>query len=232
MRVAALQVWLRVQAVVWLGAAALPVFAATDPRWGAAWAVGMGVSFAILVALLGAGRRAADVVTILRFGMLLAVLSFGAAGWDAWTWTAAVVVVVLDLVDGAIARRFGGSAEGAILDMEADQFTVLGLAGLVVAHGGGAHVLVLPAMRYVFVLAMWWAGAPAHDPKPVNGDNRRGRRICAAVMVALLFALLPGLPALPRDLATLAAVLLLGWSFTGDAKFLLAHRRTAARSRA
>ncbi|MCK5945391.1 MAG: hypothetical protein KAI24_25600, partial [Planctomycetes bacterium] len=78
---------------------------------------------------------------------------------------------------------------------------------------------------YAFVLAAWWASVPANDPKPVDGDNRRGRLVCAAVVVALLLALLPGLSPRIGDALTGVAALLLVWSFAGDWLFLLARRR-------
>ncbi|HEU4419671.1 MAG TPA: hypothetical protein VFT55_12090, partial [Planctomycetota bacterium] len=73
----------------------------------------------------------------------------------------------------------------------------------------------------------WWLGIPAHEPKPVNGDNRRGRAVCAAVMIALLIALCPATGPVLRDVVTGIAVLLLAWSFLADARFLLAHRARA-----
>jgi len=225
MPVTALQVWLRGQAFAWLASClALPWIVGAG-WWPPAHAALLGLSYVILVKILRAGRSLADVVTIARFTMLVMLVVEGAPAFGKEWWGVAVAAVLLDLVDGAVARRFGGSPEGAILDMETDQFTVLVLASLVVWHGGGAHVLVLPALRYAFVLAMWAVGAPAHDPKPVNGDNRRGKRICAAVMVALLVALWPGVNATVRDVTTAVAVLLLGWSFTADARFLVARVR-------
>jgi phosphatidylglycerophosphate synthase len=234
MQVRVLQVWLRSQALGWLPVLVLCAWWRADvftAPWPGVAAIVMAAAHVALVAVLRAGRRAADMVTLLRFAGVAALLAFGgaAAADAAWSfWCAATVVVLLDLVDGAVARRFGGSEAGAVLDMETDQCTVLTLSLLVVAHGGAVHVLLLPALRYLFVLAMWFAGAPAHEPKPKNGDNRRGRRVCAAVMVALLVALLPEMPPLARDLATAVAVLLLAWSFTDDARHLVGHLRTRA----
>ncbi len=226
MVVSVLQLWLRVQAVLW---GAWCVVAAIEASFARpSWiALAMGASYAVLVGILRAGRRVADIATILRFVLLLVALAAGQAAPELRWWAVFLVAVCLDLVDGALARRFGGSAEGAILDMESDQFTVLALSMVVVAQGGAPHVLVLPGLRYVFVLAMWWLSVPAHEPKPVNGDNRRGRRVCAAVMIALLAATCPGVPPLLRDGATLAASGLLAWSFSGDARHLVAHRRGA-----
>jgi phosphatidylglycerophosphate synthase len=233
MPVAALQTWLRVQASVWLPV--LVVFGVCGaPRLASGWLqallAGIAVSLASLAWILRAGSLA-DLVTMVRVALLLVVIGAGVGQVEFLTWAAAVGVVLLDLVDGALARRFGGSPGGAVLDMEADQLTTLGLATLVLSIGGKAHVLLLPAMRPAFVLAAWWLRIPAHEPKPVNGDNRRGRRVCAAVMIALLIALCPATAPVVRDVVTAIAVLLLAWSFLGDARFLLAHRN-GARARA
>jgi urea transporter len=108
--------------------------------------------------------------------------------------------------------------------MECDQFAVLGLAVVVVAGGGWVHVLALPALRYGFVLAAWIWRVPATDPAPVRGDNRRGRRVCAAVVIGLLVASAPCTARLIGDIVNAIAVLLLAWSFSGDARHLLAVR--------
>jgi phosphatidylglycerophosphate synthase len=181
-----------------------------------------------LLRSLRSGRTFADFVTTLRFMGLVAWLGLSPPPLGTWAWGAAVAIAAADLLDGAVARRFGSSRHGALLDMETDQFVVLGFAFAVVAGGGGGHVLVLPALRYGFVLAAWWLRLPANDPKPVRGDNRRGRRVCAAVVVGLLIALHPDVPRVVADTTTAVAVLLLAWSFTGDARFLLAHRAKPA----
>lgn len=228
MPTAVLRAWLRVQAVGWLAWLVATAMTGTErpAAWGTVQIAAMTVSFASLVVLLRAFRRVADGVTIVRFGILVGAVGLADAGAE-YAWPAALAAVTgaaLDLADGAAARRWGGSPEGAVLDMETDQLTVLALATMVVWAGGGVHALILPALRHAFVLAMWWAGAPAHEPKPIDGDNRRGRRVCAAVVCALLLALWPPLPRAATDAATLLAVLLLAWSFAGDTKYLLARR--------
>ena len=132
MPVAALQTWLRVQAAVWLPAlVVLGVCGATGPvpGWPHVLLAGIAVSFASLAWILRAGS-VADLVTMARVALLLVVIGLGAGKVGFVVWAAAATVVLLDLVDGALARRFGASPGGAVLDMEADQLTTLGLAAL------------------------------------------------------------------------------------------------------
>lgn len=201
-----------------------------EHAWLAQWRLPVAglllLSIVSLPMVLRAGRRIPDAVTMLRALALLPLVAVPFA--SPWTfWSLAVLVSLLDLVDGALARRLGATAAGAVLDMETDQLTIATFALLVVAAGGAPHVLLLPLMRPAFVLAAWRYGLPATDPKPVHGDNRRGRRVCAAVMIALLLALMPGAPAWLRDVVTGIAVLLLLWSFSSDWQFLLQRRRAA-----
>lgn len=230
MPVTELSTWLRLQSSVglatctWLAARGGEV----GPGSSTAIAIGVAVSFGWLVWRLRAWRTVADAVTTARLLGLVGLLAMAPAGGGWAWWLGAVAVVSADLLDGAAARRFGGSPAGALLDMEADQFVVFGLATAIVLGGGGRHVLVLPSLRWAFVLASWWLRIPAHEPKPVNGDNRRGRRICAAVMVALLIATIPGLEPTIGDAGTALAVVLLAWSFAADARHLLVRRREGA----
>jgi phosphatidylglycerophosphate synthase len=220
-----LESWVLVQAALWL-----PLLAvlAVHGEWirhfvlptFRGWiAGGMAVSYVALSVVLRAGRTVADLVTMARCLTIVALVAMAPLpSWVAFGFAAAAAAA--DLVDGALARRFGGSAFGAELDMESDQFTVLGLALMAIAAGGGSQALLLPAMKYAFALAAWCLALPASEPKPVAGDNRRGRRICAAVVVSLLLANCPLLPRGVGDAATAIAAVLLAWSFTGDARWL------------
>jgi len=206
---------------------------ASDPKGTLApFSAGAGLSLVSLALVLAAPRSLADVVTVFRaaavIALVLATAWIGDLSW--WTWALLVGAAACDLLDGALARRFGASARGAMLDMESDQLTVLSLSWLVVAGGGGVHVLLLPALRYAFVIGAWLVGIPAVDPKPVNGDNRRGRLICAVVFVALLLALMPGMPRVATDVFSGAAALLLSWSFAQDWAYLFAMRRAGVES--
>ncbi|MEE3919878.1 CDP-alcohol phosphatidyltransferase family protein [Micromonospora sp. BRA006-A] len=122
----------------------------------------------VTVAALGYGLRRsgadrlgpADWVTLTR-----ATLAGGVAALTVDSFREPIVVPVLvvlsavalslDWVDGQVARRTGTvSALGARFDMEVDSFLVLVLCGYV-ADQVGAWVLVIGAMRYVFVAAGW-----------------------------------------------------------------------------
>ena len=65
------------------------------------------------------------------------------------------VALMLDAVDGQVARRTGTVTElGARFDMEVDAFLILVLS-VCVAPQVGLWVLAIGAMRYVYVAASW-----------------------------------------------------------------------------
>ncbi len=224
--------WLLVQALFWtLALLGVGWIAGPSPATGwilaAAQAV-IWVSFAVLWRLVGTGTRVADYATLARLlllGSIVALIAWqGRVTW--WLWAGLLLAVLGDLVDGWCARAFGGSDAGALLDMEADQFATLNLALVAtLVSGAGLWTLLLPGLRYAFILAMRAAGERADDPKPQDGDNRQARLICAVVMSLLLICNLPTLATPLRWAASGLAVLLLSYSFSSDARFLLRKRR-------
>ena len=250
--------WVTLQSFLWLPLLALGALAPfleilVPLREGSlrtGWSAGLLVlglaSYLHLARILGAGRTVADAITAGRFGLILA----GAAGLFVLRverielWLLLVAGVTLDLVDGWAARRFGASEEGAVLDMETDQLTTLFLALL--AHDravgvdasswgalAGAAFLILPALKYAFALGL--RNAPrANDPKPA-GDNTRGRRICATVLVGLLVCTAPVLADSVaferlRQVAAVALAALLASSFAGDLRHVMTARATKGAS--
>lgn len=226
--VATLAAWQRTQAVAWLTLGVVGLL--TRPELGTALATTAAAALLSLLSLVLLLRafRLADLCTSARVGLLAAALLWasriGAVAWP--VWAACVVAVVADLVDGAVARRRGPTAHGAVLDMEADQLATTQLAVLAtVAWDVAPLVLVLPGFRLAYVLLGWLRGLPAHDPKPKAGDNRRARVICAGSMTLLLVTVAPSVPSGVRLACVAVAATALAYSFADDFVYLLRRRR-------
>jgi phosphatidylglycerophosphate synthase len=136
----------------------------------------------------------------------------------------AVVALVLDAVDGLVARRTGtASALGARFDMEVDAFLILVLSAYA-ARSAGGWVLAIGAMRYAFVAAGW--GLPwLRGTLP----PRYWRKVVAATQgVVLVFAAAGVLPRPLLSAALGAALALLTESFGRDVGWLWYHRSACA----
>ena len=126
--------------------------------------------------------------------------------------TLAVVALVLDAVDGWVARRTGtASALGAQFDGEVDAFLILVLS-VYVARSAGAWVLAIGAARYAFLAAGWllpWMRAPL--------PPRYWRKVVAATQgIVLTVAAADVLPLALTQAALLVALALLAESFGRD----------------
>jgi phosphatidylglycerophosphate synthase len=122
------------------------------------------------------------------------------------------VALVLDAVDGQVARRTGTtSALGARFDMEVDAFLILVLS-VFVARSVGWWVLLIGAMRYGFVAAARKLRR-LNEPLP----PRFSRKTVAAIQGIVLAAASSG--AFPRPVTAVVvafALALLCWSFGRD----------------
>lgn len=169
---------------------------------------------------------AANRVTLLRGGLLALLVGFGAvvlAGdtetGTAWPFALALVALLLDGVDGAVARRTGTSSDfGARFDMELDAVLALVLAILVFAYDrAGLWVLLLGLPRYAFLAAASWLPALRRPLPP----SQRRRVICVVQVATLAGALFPWVgPPLPALACAVAAAVLYG-SFAVDVRALL-----------
>lgn len=198
----------------------LGVLSLTVGLRAAGWAVGVTCGWAA-TALLAAGRiRAgqpilpADWITLTR-----ALLSAGAAGLVAGSAdrssavpalvAVSCVALVLDNVDGRVARRSGTVTPfGARFDGEVDAFLILVLS-VAVSRDYGGWVLAIGVARYVLLIAGWvvpWLAAPL--------PPRYWGKVVAAVQGVVLTAAVSGL--LPRPagmIAVAVALVLLAESF-------------------
>jgi len=182
--------------------------------------------------LPGPGVGAANRVTLARAAIAVPVFTLalhpGSPGATALWWVIALstVAMVLDGVDGRVARRTGTqSAFGARFDMELDAALIMVLCVLVWRSGKvGAWVLLIGLMRYAFVAAGWvWPALQAELP-----PSFRRKLVCVVQGVALLVALGPIVPAPLAVAAGAVALVLLTWSFAVDVHWALrAARHTA-----
>ena len=168
-------------------AALLGIVSATAGLGVAGWIAGLAAGAAATALIATARMRSdrpamhpADWVTLTR-----ALLTAGVAGLVADSFggpvsitalvTLSVVALVLDAVDGQVARRTGTATPlGARLDGEVDAFLIL-LLSIAVSRDYGSWVLVIGAARYVLLLAGWLiplAGRAAAAPVLAEGRGR------------------------------------------------------------
>ncbi|PWR11890.1 CDP-alcohol phosphatidyltransferase [Micromonospora acroterricola] len=210
----------------------LAALAATVGLGGAGWLVGTGYALVTCLALsrglhrAGASRLGpADRVTLTRAVLVgavtaLVVDSFGRPAPVGLLVTVSAVALLLDAVDGRVARRTGTvSALGARFDMEVDAFLILVLS-VHVAPAAGGWVLAIGGMRYAFVAASavlpWLSGSL---------PPRYWRKVVAAAQGVLLAVAATGV--LPQPWTTLVLVValaLLVESFGRDVAWLWQRR--------
>lgn len=223
-------------AIAWSGGAAVVVGTVTasalaaQPGWPqpTVWLVALGyLLVATALLLVGLRRRTAtrfgwaNAVTATRasiVGMIAGLVagSFAAPIPVALVVSLAIPALVLDAVDGWVARRTNSSSElGARFDMEVDAFLLLVLS-VFVARGLGPWVLAIGLMRYAFVAAGWvWPRLRRTLPP------RYWRKVVTAVSGIALTVAASGLaPIVGTVLVAIALVLLLE-SFGRDLLWLL-----------
>ena len=120
----------------------------------------------------------------------------------------ATVALVLDAVDGWVARRTRSTAFGAAFDMETDAFLILVLS-VYVAGAVGWWVLLIGLARYLLLVAtrIWpWLA----DPIP---PRRWAKAVAALQGVVLVVVAADVLPRTAAVAALVVALLLLAASF-------------------
>jgi phosphatidylglycerophosphate synthase len=198
---------------------------------GAAYAVG---GWAMLtVAIRRSGLRSfgpANQITLVRAVLVggvtaLVADSIGGRAPVGVLVTTAAAALILDAVDGKVARRTGTStALGARFDMEVDAFLILVLS-VFVAGRYGAWVLAIGGMRYAYVAAyrlLPWLRRPL--------PPRYSAKVVAATQGVVLVIAGAGVifPGWVIRTSIVVALGMLGWSFGRD---ILVLWRTRPRTR-
>ena len=203
----------------------LAVLATTVGLDRAGWLAG-GAAGLVLTGLLARGLArsgatrlgAANRVTLTRAVLVCGVTALvadGRAGSPSDTGAlgalvlVAVVALVLDAVDGPVARRTGSvSRLGGRFDMEVDAFLILVLS-VQVSRDHGLWVLAIGAARYLLLVSAWllpWL-------RPAAPPRFWGKVVAAVQGVVLTVAASGLLPPGVTELALLGALLLLTESF-------------------
>ena len=166
----------------------------------------------------------ANQATLLRTGLVCligsALIASGQTLEISWHLLGLIgVALVLDAVDGYLARKFRlSSAFGARFDMEIDALLLLILSLLVWQTGqAGAWVLMIGLMRYGFVAVGWFLPA-LNGPL---GPSWRRKTVCALQGIALFTCLLPPLDQTKASVIAALALVALAVSFGLDIKALL-----------
>lgn len=194
---------------------------------GATCAVVTNAVLARALASFGAdGLRPADRVTLTRAALVGGVAALTADSFSrpspvATLVALTVVALVLDAVDGWVARRTKtASALGAHFDMEVDAFLILVLS-VYVARSIGAWVLAIGAARYAVGAAGWLLPWLRGSLPP-----RYWRKVVAGTQgVVLTAAAARLLPSLWTAAALAASLALLTESFGRDVWWLWRRRR-------
>lgn len=208
----------------------LGALAATVGLGAAGWAVGLACAaltvggLTLALAAHGLDRLGpADRVTLIRAVLVGGVAALVASARPvpvALLVTLASVALLLDRVDGEVARRTGSvSGFGAAFDMEVDAFLVLVLS-VHVAGTAGAWVLLIGLARY----GLWVAGRFApwlREPVPTRPWAKVVAAVQGVVLTVVAAAVLPA----PVEVAALVlALVLLTESFAHQVLWLRRHR--------
>jgi phosphatidylglycerophosphate synthase len=208
--------------------ALLTLLASTTGLSGLGWAIGIGCGLVTNVALARglAGRLGpADWVTLLRATLVGGVAALTADWFSqpapvATVVTLSAVALVLDGVDGWVARRTGTASKlGARFDLEVDAFLILVLS-VYVARSTGAWVVAIGAARYLFVASRWLLPWLRGTP-----PARYWCKVVAATQgIVLTIAAADVLPHTVIEVVIAASLALLVESFGREVWWLWRHR--------
>jgi len=218
--------------VVCIAGVAVVASVADTDTWVLIASAALGVVPAALTCVAVLRRKPPSITPADRVTLLRSVLASGCAAVAAmavlgpaperswWLFALVVVTMSLDAVDGWVARRTRTATEaGALLDMQLDAgvLVVLSIAAIPIA---GAWVVLIGAMRYVYVAASWvWPVLATPLPR---SQFRRG---VAGIQGGALAAAMA--PVLPKESAAAVLAISLALLLVSFGSQVLAVRQVA-----
>lgn len=99
----------------------------------------------------------ANTITVIRLLLVLLIGFMRYSLSDALIGVLAIIIVVLDGLDGFLAKRFGTASEkGEYFDMETDALYVCVMCSILYLKGyTGAWILITGSLRYLYVLLLF-----------------------------------------------------------------------------
>ena len=153
---------------------------------------------------------AADLISLLRIPLAVAFLLVSHNGWRLVIVAAAALT---DLLDGPVARRFGSSPFGAVLDPIADKMFMAAAVG-VVAFSGRLEVyeIVGVLLRDIVATVAFVITLVSHQPRAIPARSS-GKAVTVAQILTLV-AFLVGSPYLrPIAWATTVIAIIAIWDY-------------------
>jgi phosphatidylglycerophosphate synthase len=168
----------------------------------------------------------ADWVTLVRASLAVGVAALVADSFEEQVPLTllvplVIVALVLDAVDGWVARRTSTGTLGARFDGEVDAFLILVLS-IFVTRTTGVWVLAIGAARYAFLAAGW----PLRWLRATVPPRYWRKVVCATQGIVLTIAAAHVLPRAVTEVALLGALVLLAESFGRDVWWLRSRRNT------
>jgi len=185
----------------------------------------LGVALLLLLATRHLSSRtfgAANRVTLTRGALVLLLAALiGEAPMPWLVSTLVTVVLMLDGVDGRLARKHGTASDfGARFDMETDAVFLLVLCMLVWQYDkAGVWILLAGLMRYLFIAASVLLRFLRRPLPPKR--RRQAAFVTQAIVLGVCVA--PVVPSPYSDALAFIGLAFLSWSFAVDVYYLATH---------
>lgn len=153
---------------------------------------------------------AADLISLLRIPLAVAFLLVSHNGWRLVIVAAAALT---DLLDGPVARRFGSSPFGAVLDPMADKMFMAAAVG-VVAFSGRLEVyeIVGVLLRDIVATVAFVITLVSHQPRAIPARSS-GKAVTVAQILTLVAFLVDSPYLRPIAWATTAIAIIAIWDY-------------------
>jgi cardiolipin synthase (CMP-forming) len=153
---------------------------------------------------------AADLISLLRIPLAAAFVLVGSNDWRLGIVGAAALT---DLVDGPVARRFGSSRFGAVLDPIADKLFMAGAVGVVAfSRRLEIYEIVGVLLRDIVATVAFVATLVSHRPRAIPARSS-GKAVTVAQILTLIAFLLDSPYLRPIAWATTAIAIIAIWDY-------------------